>query len=500
MARFLMAVQWTRFYFVAGALFCLSFYAAPNWWWALCGMAAFFQAVTEARTLRQHLIGGYLTTVLLTGGAVGIFFSLYPLEWVETDLGLWEFGIVFAKWAVTSLLLATSGVVIGFLTYLLRRFVVHPWQPLGYPLVWVSGEVFCSFFYSLVVLGEGVTANTYNTAGYIGYALIDHALLKFGALSGGVYTLSVLVVLLGYGLWWLIGHQKYCALAGTIGILWVTAFIPFQDLFKIPDTVPLSVAIIDTRFTTTEANTEAEDFAAYRAAQLREAMDAALATGADYVLLPEDSRLMGVSDADEAYKLFRFFYGDPTAIVIDSARTELTAIGKDAARAFIYDGQAKRGYAVDKQYLAPLGEYLPYSYKMILEWLGLGEAVASLDDLLSYVPGPRGDQAVLPEYVPAVVFCFEMAAPLWVRSFVTERSVPFVAYTMSHARFHDSALLILHTERMIKTQAIYNRIPVVAAGNMVAGAYFTETGEKVIPERVATGERWSVGVVMVSPK
>ncbi len=344
------------------------------------------------------------------------------------------------------------------------------------------------------MLGPGVSVNIHNSVGYLGYLLIDHNLLKYSALYGGVYMLSFLLVALAGGMVVLYRRSspRFALLAFVL--LCVTAFVP-------PATTPVVtegrlVAVIDTAFTTSESYAETE-FATYRKAQIREAVDAALATGADYVVLPEDVRLMGLSDDALAYKLFRFFYQDPEVVLIDSATTPLPSGNQSVVRAFMYDGVAKQSYSIDKQYLTPLGEYVPYSYGRVLTWLGMKNAVEKIGKKLTFVPGPAGDQSQLPAHIPGIVFCFEMVDPLKVWSLTKERPVPFIAYVMSHARFHDSNLLIEHTERMIKTQAIFSQIAIVAAGNMASGAYFTTAGEQIVPEYVAEGERWKVGIVRI---
>jgi hypothetical protein len=138
---------------------------------------------------------------------------------------------------------------------------------------------------------------------------------------------------------------------------------------------------------------------------------------------------------------------------------------------------------------------MPAFYVTVLSALGMREAVTTIEKKLDYRPGPYVSQADLPSYIPSVLFCFAEADPLSVRRFVSEREVPFIANPISHAWFHSPESLWWQYDAMRKIHAVWNQVPIVTAGNMSTGAWYTTRGEKILPRMVASGEYWTVSLV-----
>ena len=259
------------------------------------------------------------------------------------------------------------------------------------------------------------------------------------------------------------------------------------------DKEKITVAIIDTTF-------GGEDFFSlserdsYKREQIIEALAVALETEADYVVLPEDSRYLNPALAPErAYSFFRFEQGDPRAVVIEAGRVpdEAGAV----LRVSIYDGIEKKAYGIDKQYLVPQGEFMPYLYTTTLQFLGGGKTASALEAKLKYRPGPLYEQSKLPKHLPGVLFCFASANPLAVYDLIEERELPFIVHPISHAWFHSPDSLWQQLDVMLKIHAVWNNVPIVSAGNMVEGALYTEAGAKVIGETYARGASWRVSLV-----
>lgn len=158
----------------------------------------------------------------------------------------------------------------------------------------------------------------------------------------------------------------------------------------------------------------------------------------------------------------------------------------------MFDGVNKKLWQFDKQYLVPQGEYVPTLYGAILYLLGYGDVVARVAQDSSYRPGPLTQTTSLPSYIPGVLFCFESVSPVGVSSLQKNRPLPFVAHPISHAWFHTPHILWQQLDVMLQIKARYSGVPIVSAGNMVAGKLYLPNGEIVDGRVVGTGDRYQL--------
>jgi apolipoprotein N-acyltransferase len=232
-------------------------------------------------------------------------------------------------------------------------------------------------------------------------------------------------------------------------------------------------------------------------------VETALATGASYVLLPEDSRYLTegyrVSEvgATEAIATWRLRYGTSTALIIDSGRTTLPDTGVVVQRAYLWDQQ--RQFETDKTYLVPQGEYMPNLYTATLRAFGLGVAADALGSIINYTPGTLTIDRHAPRAVPNILFCFESVSPLAARRLQKERPSDFIVHPMSHSWFHQPGVLWQQLETMLRFQAVYAGVPIVSVGNDVRGSVYLPDGSIVQPETVATFAEGTVDIVRPLP-
>lgn len=480
----------------AGVLLGIGFIFPLLWPLGLLGVALYAYALTETSTLKKVLLGSYLTWTMKAACAVVWFWSTYPIDWIDVSLGTAELPVIGVYWFTVSLFLGVGGVFFGVMYWYAKRFVSKALLGIVFALGWMMAEVIGSFGFSVGTYGAGGSLNSYFSFGYIGYLLANHPLLLPLAGIAGAYGLTFLAALFGYYLYF--SHArvsrerltKYVVLA--VVILSLSTILPTPREAERETAGETTVAVVNTRFGGDFFKRVDKD--EYKQSQVGQAVDKALALNPDYILLPEDSRfILSENEPPLAYRLFRFNTKDSDVIMVDTARTPLPN-GRNTQRAVVYDGVNKKGFAVDKQYLVPQGEFMPYFYAVSLRLLGQEKVAQALGDRLSYRPGPFGSQAELPAEVPGILFCFEAADPRGVRRLLTERTVPFVAHPISHAWFHESEILWHHFDLMLKVQAVWNDTYIVSAGNMVEGALYTPEGKKVRTPIVATGEAFEVRV------
>lgn len=480
----------------SGVLLGVPFILPTFWFTALFGAALFLVGIQSIQSSKSATVFGVIVFWVKSLFAVSWFLSTYPIEWIDLPLGVFELPVIIFYIGTVAFFLSLGGGGLALLWFLLKKRVPHFLAAALFALLWVVAEVLGSFGFSLGTLGEGSNLNSMFSFGYLGYALGIHPLLLQGAVVAGVYGLSFLGALLGFGLYTLYQKMTYQRF-WLVSVSFVLVLLATAKLFiqTVPEYAGQTVVIIDTHFSS-EVQKQ-DDGELYKQTQLTAAVSAAVALRPDYIILPEDS---GYSDATispiGSYRLFRFQSGDAPVVLIDSGRFLIE--DGSTLRAIIYDGISKTAYATDKQYLVPQGEFMPKFYSVTLQLLGMGETASVVAKKLSYRPGPLATQVDFPAHIPGVLFCFESADPRGVRKLLQERIVPFVAHPISHAWFHESQILWQQQDVMLKMQALWNNVEIVSAGNMMSGALYTKRGKKITPTPVVSGESWQVSVVTLA--
>ncbi len=479
---------------VAGIALGVGFVWPIFWWLVFLGVALFLLACSRTSSYAAVFWGGWLTGTTKLLFSIGWFWTTYPIVWIDLALGWFELPVIGFYWFTVSAAVGLSFALLANFLYFLKKQWSSWWLHVT-PIAWLCAEILGALFFSLFTFGDGGTINTVFSFGMAGYQLAAHPVLLQLAQFGGVYILSLATVSVGVLLYrqchLLATPRGWHWILGAGAILLGSSFITFP----LGETEELSntVAIVDTQFGGVDyfaLSGEARE--QVRVTALSEAVSAALATEAAYVVMPEDSRLVSRRlGPRQAFAEWRRLIGATDTVVIEAGRVP-TSLSTNALRSMIYDPLTNSGFAVDKQFLVPQGEYMPQFYLSILSLLGMSEAVAQIKTKLTYQPGPYDSQGMFPAHVPGVLFCFEDADPLAVRRLLKERTAPFIAHPISHAWFHNPQSLWYQFDTMLKVQAVWNGVTIISAGNMVTGAKYSPRGLKEVPTSVAEGRWWTV--------
>ncbi|MEZ4194947.1 MAG: hypothetical protein R3B53_00910 [Candidatus Paceibacterota bacterium] len=484
-------------YLLSGLCLGIGFLVPTLWVVVIFGVASFVWLVTLSDKYKVLAIGGLMAWTSKTLFAISWFWSVYPISVFDLDIGYSGLLVIFMYWSYVGVSIGLAGLFFALICSFLYKNFSKKFFILTLPFFWLLFEITGSYLFTLFSLGEGGTLNGVFSFGYIGYLLAEHPWLLQIANFGGVFTLTLVTVFLGVGLWQILTNDGFTKRVQIIGIVllvvWISGFL--IDPKPIDNSVnKIKVAIVDTNFSGREYSSRS-DRAEYHAKQMREALKTALEAEVDYVVMSEDSRYIDARLSPlSAYSIFRFDHADTEAVVIEAGRTPMPG-GVVTLRATIYDGQAKTAYGVDKQYLVPQGEYMPKISTAVMNLFGLSETAKDIDSRVLYRPGPLFSQSALPSHVPGVLFCFATADPLGVFKLTRERALPFIAHPVSHAWFNNPYTLWHQFDTMLKVQAVWNNVPIVSAGNKISGALYTENGLKVEPEVFASGESWQVKLV-----
>ena len=217
-------------------------------------------------------------------------------------------------------------------------------------------------------------------------------------------------------------------------------------------------------------------------------MTAASTYNPELVLLPEDARFTtSFSSSQAALAELRAHYS--SGVIVDSSRT-VDERGETVLRAFLYDVAREQVHVVDKQYLVPQGEYIPYLIDMLLRLIGAEELRDAVGENQNYVSGKQVDTSHMSREIPRVLFCFESAVPFSARTHASETS--FIVHPVSHGWFHDPWLLRPQLQRMLQIQAVWNNVTILQTGNLATSVRYEPDGTITYGDMLESHQYWSL--------
>jgi len=478
---------------VSGLLLGVGFYINSLWYLGIVGGAIFLYQILEERSAKDIFLGAGLAWFIKYAISIIYFWNTYPVDFLPLEFSWVQVPIIFLYWFTGAAWLALGvGVVV-----LSKITLVHFLPKLNFfitvlvlALVFVWGEIAGSFIFSVMTLGPGGGLNTAFSFGYSGYLLAEHGLLIQAGKVLGVYSLSFLFYVLSGFIFILFKQQKVWFALASIAVLAVSANWPWINSTDYQDTH--SVLVIDTEFS---ARAEDKVLKLEERNSLLEAMELALETQSDYILLPEGADFFkaGISDAANL-NILKNQYQNSSSSIIDS-RT-LSTTGGMKLEAYLYDSVGREFFRVDKRYLVPQGEYVPVLYSSLFKLLGPDALVEYIEDNLNFVVGDNTSQAPLKQNLPAVLFCFESVDPLGASRIIAEhQEAPFIAHPVSHTWFSQSEMMWNQLDNKLKVQAVWSQKYIVTASNQGRSRAYTPTGKIVELEEVGRGDGWSAKTI-----
>lgn len=475
---------------VAGVMLGVSLLYPVLWPLVIVGTVLTLRLIGHATTTRHAVLGGCVVGVVKMALALVWFWAAYPLTWLGLESGVLQIVVICLYWLPAALTLGSGTALFAYIYF---KYIKEKDSLCVYLLltsfVWMVSEVLGALFFSLYTLGPGSTLTAAFSFGYTGYALAQYDVLFIPFAFLGVYGLSFLVGLLGAGVYKLYTNRIQNRFGIVLAVV-VCGFIPLELPITASD---IQVALVETHFPVSGVSSGVSP--ADQKQSLIDAVEAAVSVKTEYILLPEDSRFTTYFLSPNATLDYLQSITDHPIVLVDSARYD--SDGTTVLRAYIYDTQAEEVYFFDKQYLVPQGEYVPYIYQSLLDFLQpTGRTLTSLHDT-TYLPGINQTTLLLPPAIPAVLFCFESVSPLGVHTVLKNRTeVPFVAHIVSHAWFNRQPHVLWNQlAAMLRTQARMNGIPILQAANEAPLAVYLPSGQIITPEKIIQEVYWSLAVV-----
>jgi apolipoprotein N-acyltransferase len=429
----------------------------------------FLLGLLYSKNMKSVLIGSYGAGVIKAGIAISWLLTAYPLEWFPEASEQLQLIVIFGCWLGIALSIGLGSMVIGILFWHIRTSKVLQYAVL--PVAILCSEILGSFFLSVYTYGTNVGFNTEFGFSISGYALADHALLKYGAIIGGVFFLGLLLGCLTTAFIYVLSRLKSTnsKLLSTFVTLILFILTGYWSITPAGTFEGELLASVETAFTA-QFTMSTEDLVT-RQQELFNGVTVALEHGAKTVLLPEDARLSSNSAPEYIHAKLADLPHREGALVVDSARVHIQK-EYTLQRAYIYDLDSLNIFTADKRYIVPMGEYLPYLHAFFVNKLGGRHLFADLQN----IPSKQDIPSDTPSNIPNIIFCFESSSPWITSNKQTVRKANLIVHPVSHGWFH-TPFMLWHQERQaLIVQSLYTQTPILQSGNLAPNLLFLPDG------------------------
>jgi len=442
-------------------------------WFFIPGLILFLLLTRSEEKLNTLFWKGLVVGTVFHICVVSWFWTAYPVTTLVESPMLVQYFVIGIYSLITALSLAVGPALFAVGVHILAdRFDVFLF---GGALLWVASEAIGAFFFSLMSWGPGSILNINFSFGHAGYLLAQNeSLLHFARLCG-VYGLSYLVAVVSIFIYLYVVKKKYKSIMFNVSLLCLILFGILLILFveQTYEKTNERVLVIETYFNK-ELTSEPDGSVAKNVA-IQKALKRAFKEDVDTIILPEDSRFTTSFSSSSAAVLWIKEQGGFKGNIVDSGRT-FDERGKTVQRVHIYDGQTESFFVFDKSYMVPQGEYLAYAYGAVLSLFMSDDAFLNMEENLAYRRGDVHDSALLPKYLPGVLFCSESVSPYGVFNATKARHPSFVAHVISHSWFTNPQTMWYQLDNMLRVQSVWNQVPIVSAGNMSESKLYLPTG------------------------
>lgn len=481
-------IQWA----IAGLCLGLSFTHPLLGPFFIAGTVMFIRLITISENWKTILVGASLVGIMRYGGAILWVWDTYPIDWLGVASPATQLVLIGLVWFTNAAAMATSMVAIALaIFYLYKRDARYIYIT---PFLLALAEVLGSLVFSVWSLGPGSGLNLGFSFGYGGYTVAWIPGVLPLAAVGGAYALSLFAFSVSLFIYLLVFERpqyervgKYLLIVLMIWLICSNFYVHYRE----ENVIQKEIIAVETRF---ESSLLAEEGGPdKKRAAVAEAVEAALDFNPDIILLPEDARFVSsFRSAAEVFNHFNNISSSSNTLLVDSARSSDN--DTTVLRAHIFDLETQSYYSIDKQYMVPQGEYLPYWLSFLLARTGDVTLVQKTLSDRSYRPGSLNSYEDIPPEIPSVLFCFESVLPTGIMRLHRQTPSNLVLHPVSHGWFHDSAKLRYQLDRMLRAQAIWNNVNIVQAGNMSSSVVYRSDGSIEYGKFVVNGDLYDLKI------
>lgn len=398
---------------------------------------------------------------------VGWIISTRPDNWAYVEG--WQGGIgLLIIYLILVVFLSTQFFVIGYCYKRLKINLLSPITFIILPAVWAVSEVFRSYFFSIIAYGPNGSIGPYWNFGVMGFGAVVTP-LGFVSRLVGLYGLSFVVVVINLALFWLL-HKRFKLPLIIFALIVLLSAISF-GIYAKANGKYLNVGAVQLPPTSDNSLT-----VQYQT-KLKKIMEenATAKNSIEMLLLPEYSEFF-INDDGSAKEVTNQFLNSNGGVV-----TSISGEAKEEAKSpnvlvvYSQDGSIKTSH--EKQFLIPVGEYMPYIVATLMRITGQGQALK----ISEFSQTIKRDNQVEPTVLVAnrsvgALACSAAIAPELYRS-MTRQGAEIITNSASLGTFTNAALYHAQTRQMARFDAIANARPFVQASTGAYSYYIDHNGK-----------------------
>lgn len=397
--------------------------------------------------------------------AVGIIFFFIVVGWIlNTRPDNWAYiegwqgsiGLLII-YLIVVFILSLQFLIFALIYRKLKIDLLSKWTFAVLPAIWVVSEYLRSVLFSVITYGPNGSIGQFWNFGVLGFGA-GVTPLGFGARLVGLFGLSFVLVAINLSVFWLM-HKRW-KLPVLVFVATILLSVFGWAMFNTPSGSDVSISIIqlaptDDNSLTTDYQTELNNIMS-----LQNISQSSI----DMLLLPEYSEFFisgGKSASDIADQ-----YMVPNGGAITSINSQDTA--NPSNDLVVYNRVGEITSMHQKQFLIPLGEFMPYIIEALLRATGQSEAL-EINKTTQNIK--RGDKKEPPVIVASrtvgALACSGAIAPELYRSMVIQ-GAEVLTNSASLGTFTYAPLYHAQTRQMARFNAIANARPYIQAST---GAY-----------------------------
>lgn len=405
--------------------------------------------------------GTFFFAFLFIGWNIRWFFAVLPLDWAGIKSPTLGIMLIGAFWASSTFALSLPmGFMGSFAAYLRTRKETLVQTKLLYPLLlfpclWVLAEYTRAWVFGVLWASPETMIAPYWTFGFLGYGFVHFPALLQTSKLFGLYGAGFFIVLVNVTVFSIIIrstlptphnaqprdriadrnsilHIPYfifqtvgVPLLATIGIFGFLAWYGTLQLKQDENGKTIKrVALVQTDVSAAGVQTS-EEFLASVENQVT-LLRAVAPKKPDVVVLPESSRLT-LQYGEGTALLFDGIFGTrPSVKIVDTAK--LNEREPSFQRTYLYETGRGVVAAVDKTFLVPTGEDIPYLFSIPAKILGLNAWIKHFDETRALKRGVRSPIAGLEPWrePEGIAPCIAMAAPSLWRDLIRNEKAEFL--------------------------------------------------------------------------
>lgn len=408
--------------------------------------------------------------------AVGVIYFFVVVSWILNTrpdnwayIEGWQGGIgLLVIYLILVSILSLQFLIFGLIYRKLKIQLFSKWSFVVLPAIWLVAEFLRSVLFSVISYGPNGSIGPFWNFGVLGFAAAVTPLGYLGRIVG-LYGLSFAVVAINLAIFWLLNKRFKLPLIvlGTISVLTIVAVVAFAN----PKGSSISIGAV--QLPPTDDNSLTTQYQQ----QLKQDMQqiGINNNSIDLLLLPEYSEFF--TNDDGFAKDITKQYLDNTGGIITSINGSDKEGGNSSNDLVVYSPDGDIVARHEKQFLIPVGEYMPYIIATLLRVTGQSQALEINESTQTIKRGEHKEPTVnVGGRSIGALACSAAIAPELYRSMVAQ-GAEVLTNSASLGTFTYAPLYHAQSRQMARFDAIANARPFIQASTGAYSYFIDHNGE-----------------------